>query len=151
MRALPLPSLLLSLAPTCHRLALASEPAFGAYSSALGWKPNRRARGCASGQYKWRALLRSSSCHRCLEPGANFAVRRPTSCRAGAIVFKLCGRCAQAGAVHARAAAAGLEIDAIGMDGRALFSRQFNVPLHGVARQGGFLLGTTGRPSSSAP
>ena len=49
----------------------------------------------------------------------------------GATRFKLCRECARRDKVQRQLGLARLEVDAIGEDGRALFSRQFHTPLFG--------------------
>ena len=129
---LPLPALLLSAVPTCQRFAALAEPLFAMHAGTLGLRPARRARGAgAAMQHPWRQLLRTNVCAACLAPSPNFPVRRPTSDRYGAIVCKLCMACARTTEARRRARARGLEIDSIGMDGKALFT-----PGHPVGRQG---------------
>ena len=121
LATLPLPALLLSAVPTCHRFAMLAETLFAARANALGLRPARRARGSASAmQHPWRQLLRANTCAVCLATSANFPIRRPTSDRYGAIVAKLCMACARTVAMQQRARRRGLEIDSIGMDGKAL-------------------------------
>lgn len=145
---LPLPALLLSAVPTCHRFAALAEPVFAAHATALGVKPARRARGAATAmQHPWRQLLRANACAVCLAPSPNFPARRPTSDRYGAIVCKLCMTCARSVEVQRRAQRRGLEIDSIGMDGKALFTRQCSVPAGGARagfRQDELLRGSHG-------
>ena len=71
----------------------------------------------------WRSLLRTSTCVACLSPAANFAVRSINfAVRYGAIVAKVCSACALRAAVQHHAASQRLEIDTMGMDGKALWS-----------------------------
>ena len=123
---LPLPALLLSAVPTCHRLAIASEPSFEAHCRQCGWRLGRRGRGGGSGPCAWRQLLRSHGCAVCLSPAANFPVRRATPHRYGAIIAKLCCACARRGEAQSYAGSMRLEIDTMGLDGRPLFSRTFS-------------------------
>ena len=143
----PLAALLLSAVPTCTRFAHAAEALIGGYCKSQGWKmATRRARGAPASSllYPWRRLLRTSSCHACVAPSPTFVVRRTDDCtvRVGMQAFRLCMACARKSELHLKATANQLAIAAIAIDGKtALFPRQFSVPVHGLVRQGGFVLG----------
>ena len=128
---LTVPSLLLSVVPTCHRLAAVCEAAFAEHARRQGWRLGRRAaRGATSSHgnggpqthsYPWRQLLHSSTCAACLSPAANYPVRSATpGCPVPVIVAKLCGACARGEPVRAYAASVEAEIDSVGLDGKAL-------------------------------
>ena len=129
---LPLSSLVVSLAPTCRRLAALAEPTFRAECARQGWRVQRRMR---DHPFAWRLLLRQRSCTVCLGPEARFPVRRGGSGASGggAPVFRLCRACARREKVQQQVQRHGLEVDAIGEDGKALFARQFHIPLFGHA------------------
>ena len=50
-----------------------------------------------------------------------------------AAVFRLCGECAKRDVVQEQLRWHGMEVDAIGEHGKALFRRQFHTPLFGHA------------------
>ena len=123
---LPLPSLLLCAAPSCHRLALLAEPLFRAACEQQGWRPPRRDR---DHPLKFRKLLRTRACTVCLAPAAHFPVRRVSS--GVGCVFRLCKGCARRDKVQEQLRWHGLAVDAIGEHGKPLFARQFCTPLFG--------------------
>jgi hypothetical protein len=123
---LPLPSLLLCAAPSCHRLALLAEPLFRAACEQQGWRPPRRDR---EHPLKFRKLLRTRACTVCLAPAAHFPVRRVSS--GVGCVFRLCKGCARRDKVQEQLRWHGLAVDAIGEHGKPLFARQFCTPLFG--------------------
>jgi len=127
---LPLSAVLLSLAPASRKLALAAEPTFEAFCRRHAWRPPRRLK---DHPFVHRMLLRTRACSVCLEPNANFPVRRGAGGAAAgaAVAFRLCRSCARRDKVQQQISAHGLEVDALGVDGKALFARQFHVPLFG--------------------
>ncbi|KAL1527581.1 hypothetical protein AB1Y20_008968 [Prymnesium parvum] len=125
---LQLPSLLLCAHPVSRRFAAVTERAFQVECTSRGWRPPRRAQGQA---FIWRHLLRTRSCAVCLCAEANFAVRRENG--KGACKFRLCRECARRSKVQQQVALHGLEVDSLGVDGKALFKRQFYMPLFGHA------------------
>jgi len=123
---LPLPSLLLCAAPSCHRLAVLAEPLFRAACEEQGWRPPRRDR---EHPLKFRRLLRTRACTVCLAPAAHFPVRRVAS--GVGCVFRLCKGCARRDKVQEQLRWHGLAVDSIGEHGKPLFARQFCTPLFG--------------------
>ena len=132
---LPLHSLLVSAASTCHRLALVAEGPLQKACKQHDWRPTRRMQ---SGQrYVWRALFHQKACAVCLGSEAFFPARVSYggygSWRNGraAVCFRLCRPCARRDKVQSQLHFHGLEIDSIGENGAALFARQFHTPLFG--------------------
>lgn len=124
---LSLSLVLLTIAPACSRLANVAEPAFQLYCQKNGWRPQRRAR---DHPYAWRLVLRQRACAVCLGSEARFPVRRGAG---STPYFRLCRSCARRDKVQQQMQRHGLEVDAIGEHGRALFARQFHIPLFGHA------------------
>ena len=125
-------TLLLSVAPTCRRLATLAEPHFRRFGEAQRWRPPRRTR---DHPFAWRLLLRQRACAVCLEPHASFPVRRQGGGASGGcpLLFRLCRQCARRDKVQQQVQWHGLEVDAIDEQGKALFARQFHIPLFGHA------------------
>ena len=129
--ALPLASLLLSAAPVATRLAALAEVQFREFCTRHHWRPQRRQR---DHPFAWRLLIRQRACAVCLEPEARFPVRRLAGGTAGGPpLFRLCQQCARREKVQHQVLQHRLEVDAIGEHGRALFARQFHIPLFGHA------------------
>lgn len=124
---LSLSSVLLTIAPACSRLANVAEPAFQRYCQENGWRPQRRVR---DHPHAWRLVLRQRACAVCLGSEARFPVRRDVG---STPLFRLCRPCARRDKVQQQVQRHGLEVDAIGENGRALFARQFHMPLFGHA------------------
>lgn len=119
-------TLLLSVAPTCRRLAALAEPFFRTFCEEQQWRPPRRLRESASA---WRRLLRQRACAVCLAVEARFPVRGG----GGPVLFRLCRDCARRDKVQQQVLWHGLQVDALDETGKALFSRQFHMPLFGHA------------------
>ena len=129
---MPIASKLLSAAPCCHRLAQLCEPHFHSFCHQYGWRPPRRIR---SHPFAWRLLVRQRACAVCVSPHAHFPVRRNAggAYGGGSPLFRLCRECARREKVQQQVSFHGLEVDAIDEQGRALFARQFHMPLFGHA------------------
>ena len=123
-------TLLLSVAPTCRRLAALAEPFFRTFCEERQWRPPRRLRESASA---WRRLLRQRACAVCLALEARFPVRRHGGGGGGPVLFRLCRDCARREKVQQQVLWHGLQVDALDETGKALFSRQFHMPLFGHA------------------
>ena len=128
---LPLASVLLTVSPTCRRLATVAEPHFQETCVRHGWRPLRRARDHPSA---WRHVLLKRACAVCLGKDAHFPVRRGAGGSSGTTpMFRLCQTCARRDKVQQQVQRHGYEVDAIGEHGKALFARQFHMPLFGHA------------------
>lgn len=123
-------SLLISVAPCCHRLASLAEPCFRIFCQQNGWRPPRRIR---DHPFAWRLLVRQRACAVCVAPQAYFPVRRNAggAFGGGSPLFRLCRHCARREKVQQQITFHGLEVDAIDEQGRPLFARQFHTPLFG--------------------
>lgn len=128
---LPLPTLRLSVVPTAHRLAHLAEPHFQRACVKHGWRPARRTR---DEPFAWRLLLRTRACAVCCGGDAHFPVRKGSGGVSGvSVLFRLCQQCARREKVQQQTLRHGYEIASIGDNGKALFARQFHMPLFGHA------------------
>ena len=123
---------LLSVAPTSRRLAELAEPHFMLFCAQNRWRPQRR---LADHPFRWRVLLRQRACAVCIGAAAHFPVRKGSGgvSGGGAALFRLCRDCARRDKVQQQVNRHGYEVDAIGENGKALFARQFHIPLFGHA------------------
>ena len=71
----------------------------------------------------------------CIGAAAHFPVRKGSGgvSGGGAALFRLCRDCARRDKVQQQVNRHGYEVDAIGENGKALFARQFHIPLFGHA------------------
>ena len=128
---LPLATLLLTVAPASRRLAALAEPHFQLACERHGWRPLRRAR---DHPFAWRGVLRQRACAVCIGSDAHFPVRRGSAGVTGGVpLFRLCTACAKRDKVQQQIFRHGFEVDAIGEHGKALYARQFHMPLFGHA------------------
>ena len=133
LELLPLSSLFLSVAPTSRKLAALAEPHFRLACMKHQWRPPRR---MADHPFVWRQLLRTRACAVCLGHDAHFPVRKETlsgGVSGGQPLFRLCQPCAKRDKVQQQITRHGYEVAAIGEHGKALFARQFHMPLFGHA------------------
>ena len=128
---LPLATLLLTVAPASRRLAALAEPHFQLACERQRWRPLRRAR---DHPFAWRGVLRQKACAVCIGSDAHFPVRRGSAGVTGGVpLFRLCTSCAKRDKVQQQIFRHGFEVDAIGEHGKALYARQFHMPLFGHA------------------
>jgi hypothetical protein len=128
---LPLPTLLVNVAPSARRLAELCERHFELACRNRSWRPPRR---LTDRPNMWRLLLRQRACAVCLGPEAPFPVRRGAGGVAGGPpLFRLCQQCARRDKVQQQVQRHAYEVAAIGDHGKPLYARQFHMPLFGHA------------------